>query len=196
MARPWKSSRSDHAPRATGTITEVARRYHACAMALAKSFGMPLTADFLQAYHSAISSVYIEAGRAGIRLPAGVQLPPLVVPNNHGQPPNGHPVEPVTEHVREWEPTDTPEAGAPEPPTNGHAPPVAIPTDAGLPCGGQVIADLKPAQLAMLVSKVATLAHAEGERWGPLLGALQSERGKRLERGRKLPTPEGDGDGT
>jgi hypothetical protein len=71
-------------------------------------------------------------------------------------------------------------------------PPVTIPADAGLPCGGQVIADLKPAQLAMLFSKTARLVQDQGERWVPLLAALQAERAARLEKGRKVPRPDLD----
>jgi len=77
------------------------------------------------------------------------------------------------------------------PPTTGNAPPspVAIPSDVGLPCGGQVIAELKPAQLAMLVSKTARLVQDQGGRWVPLLHALQAERAARLAKGRKVPAP-------
>jgi hypothetical protein len=75
--------------------------------------------------------------------------------------------------------TETPEAT--EPPS----PPAVIPTDAGLPCSGQAISTLKPAQLAMLVSKVARLVHDDGARWVPLLAALQAERGAHLDRGQQ-----------
>jgi hypothetical protein len=64
---------------------------------------------------------------------------------------------------------------------------VAIPTGAGLPCGGQAISALKPAQLAMLVSKVARLVHDDGDRWVPLLAALQAERDSRLAQGQRRP---------
>jgi hypothetical protein len=75
---------------------------------------------------------------------------------------------------------------APEPPS----PPTVIPTDAGLPCSGQAIRTLKPAQLAMLVSKVARLVHDDGARWVPLLAALQAERAARLTQGqRRTVTP-------
>jgi hypothetical protein len=69
---------------------------------------------------------------------------------------------------------------------------VTIPKDAGLPYGGQLIADLKPAQLAMLVSKVARLVHDDGEHWVSLLAALQAKRAARLEKGRKVPRPDLD----
>lgn len=75
--------------------------------------------------------------------------------------------------------TGTPEASEP--------PPVAIPTDIGLPYGGQAISALKPAQLAMLVSKVARLVHDDGDRWVPLLAALQAEWAARLARGQRRP---------
>jgi hypothetical protein len=72
------------------------------------------------------------------------------------------------------------------PPTNGDAPPLTVvPTEADLPCGGQTIAALKPAQLAMLVSKVARLVQDQGGRWVPLLHALQAERASRLDRGQR-----------
>ncbi len=94
MAKPWKSSRAPAPSVEPSTITECARRYHACALALAKSLGLPMTAAFLQEYHSAISCVYIEAGRAGVRLPPAIQLPPLRAIN--GQPPAPEP-EDLTE---------------------------------------------------------------------------------------------------
>jgi hypothetical protein len=69
------------------------------------------------------------------------------------------------------------------------ATPTTIPMDAGLPCSGQAIAGLKPAALAMLVSKVARLVHDDGERWVLLLAALQAERASRLARGQRQPAP-------
>jgi len=74
--------------------------------------------------------------------------------------------------------------------TNGHTPPLTtIPTDGGLPCAGQVIVDLKPASLSMLINKVARLLQDEGERWVALLHALERERNTRLAKGRKVPAP-------
>jgi hypothetical protein len=191
--------RPDTSSGAPTTLTECARRYHACALALAKSLGLPMTAAFLQEYHSAISCVYIEAGRAGVRLPSGVQLPPLVQASGEHSPPEPGQAAPV--------------AGISEPsgensPPNGDTPPLTVvPPDAGLPCGGQAISALKPAALSMLISKVARLLHDEGERWVTLLHALQAERAARLDRGRKprradpdldpvgsVEVPEGDGD--
>jgi hypothetical protein len=76
----------------------------------------------------------------------------------------------------------------------GVAHPTTIPTDAGLPCAGQVIVDLKPASLSMLINKVARLVHDEGAAWVPLLGSLQAERNARLDRGRKPRRPDYDPD--
>src|SRR2546426_775942 len=42
------------------------------------------------------------------------------------------------------------------------------------------------AQLAMLTSKTARLVHDEGDRWVPLLHAMQAERAARLAKGRKV----------
>jgi hypothetical protein len=117
-----------------------------------------------------------------------------VVPSELGSTVNGHPVEPVTPLVDLPVNGHTPEADgigctgglSPEPPAPR---PTTIPEGAGLPCAGVVIADLKPAQLAMLISKVARLVHDQGEAWVSLLGALQVERARRLERGRKPAAP-------
>jgi hypothetical protein len=95
------------------------------------------------------------------------------------------------------------------PSTNGHItttdvtteaqeptpPPLTIP--AGLPCAGQMIATLKPAQLRMLLSKVDQLAAEQGRVWQPLLEALAAEREARLQAGQrpKLITVEGNGHG-
>jgi hypothetical protein len=87
-------------------------------------------------------------------------------------------------------------ADAPVAQPNGQAPaPVTIP--AGLPCAGQTIAALKPAQLRMLLSKVDQLAAEQGRAWRPLLEALAAERAARLQAGQR-PTRvavEGDGHG-
>jgi hypothetical protein len=182
------------------TLTECARRYHGAALALARTFGVPLTADFVRDYHPAISSIYIESGKLGLRLPAGVRLPPLA-PAAHAA--DGHemmslsadlPEQPAAHAAPEPEPDRDPRPpGAGEAPpasTTDQAPaPMTIPVDAGLPCGGVAITALKPAQLAMLVSKVAALVHAEGHAWVPLLGSLQA--GKRPTR----VAVEGDGHG-
>jgi hypothetical protein len=91
--------------------------------------------------------------------------------------PNGHPMEPVSQPVDQ--------------PVNGDMPPLlVVPTEGGLPCAGVAIADLKPAQLAMLISKTARLVQDQGGRWVPLLYALQAERTARLDRDqRRKGTP-------
>jgi hypothetical protein len=52
-----------------------------------------------------------------------------------------------------------------------------------------LISTLKPAQLAMLVSKVARLMHDDGDRWVPLRAALQAERAARLAQGQRRTAP-------
>jgi hypothetical protein len=85
----------------------------------------------------------------------------------------------------------------PPPTATTEAPaPVTIPV--GLPCAGQIIATLKPAQLRMLLAKVDQLAAEQGRQWRPLLEALAAERATRLQAGQrpKLVTVEGDGHGS
>jgi hypothetical protein len=100
---------------------------------------------------------------------------------------------PVTADVSTVE-ADVPDVPAPA--STDQAPaPLTIP--AGLPCAGQRITALKPAQLRMLLSKVDQLAAEQGRAWQPLLEALAAERGTRLQAGR-CPKPaavEGDGHG-
>jgi hypothetical protein len=153
-----------------------------------------MTAAFLQEYHSAISCVYIEAGRTGVRLAAGVQLPPLTAPppdTTNGQP---EAVPPSNGHGTTLT-SLAPEITNAVVPDNGTIVPslVTIPPDAGLPCGGQAISALKPAQLAMLISKTARLLQDEGGGWVPLLHALERERNARLAHGRKTVPTSGEG---
>jgi hypothetical protein len=195
MARTWKSR---PAPPPT-SITEIARRYHGAAVALAQTLGLSLQ-EVLTAHRESVTAIFIECGRCDLRLPAAVKLPPLVPPT-----------DPETGAI---ECTGLPPA--PEvPPSNGHVTtvqdfrataedhpvtenvtavtnPTTIPTDAGLPCGGALIVDLTPPQLHMLVSKVGFRMLAEPT-YAPLLAALQSERAKRLERGRTHAQPHGEG---
>ena len=208
MDRPRSPRRRTEAPSAPTSLHEITRRYYACAVALAKAMGLPLTETFLREHRESISCCFIEAGRACVRLDPAVPLPPLTLahePLITVMSSDGQPVEPGSPLKSDLSangdtppvPPDPPEAGeiicgmpagpALEPTSNGHTPPTVVPKDAGLPCGGVLIGDLKPAQLAMLVSKVATLVHAEGERWIGLLSALQIERGRRLENGGKRP---------
>ena len=108
--------------------------------------------------------MYIEAGRAGVRLASGVQLPPL----NGDTPPPGRVTTAPPSNGRDHAAPVTDGVTRVTPP-NGDAPPLtAIPTDAGLPCSGQVISALKPAQLAMLVSKVARLVSDGADQLGAI----------------------------
>jgi hypothetical protein len=165
MARSWKSR---PAPVPT-SITEIARRYHAAATALAQTLGLSVS-EVLAQHRESVTAIFIECGKCEVRLPAAVKLPPLAT------------VTPVVQANG---------AADPEPPaaTNGGAPPTTIPADGDLPCRGQEIAALKPAQLAMLLSKVATLVHAEGDGWVPLLHALQAERAARVANGQRPSVP-------
>jgi hypothetical protein len=72
MARDWNAR---PAPRKT-TITEVARRYHAAAVALAQTLGLSVPEVFAQ-HRESVTAIFIECGRCDLRVPAGVQLPPL-----------------------------------------------------------------------------------------------------------------------
>jgi hypothetical protein len=171
-------------------LTEIARRYVATGLALSRALGLPWTEDFLRQHRESISCCFIEAGRAGVRLPERVHLPPLE--------PAGHPA-PVPGPDRDTLPPG--EGEAPVVMTNDQAPLTAasLPTHipAGLPCAGQAIATVKPAQLRMLLSKVDQLGAAQGSQWLPLLEALASERAARLQAGQrpKLVAVEGDGHG-
>ena len=168
MAKRWKSSPASHDPRPPETISGIARRYHACAVAFASTLGIPL-AEALQAYHGPVTAIFIETSRAELRLPATVTLPPLAGGNASATMPPQSPGRPE------------------EVVTNGDPRPTTIPLAGGLPCGGEPIATLKPGALSMLRSKVASLVHAEGDRWVPLLSALQREKARRQEPGRTVP---------
>jgi hypothetical protein len=209
MARDWKPRQ----PPAKTSLTEIARRYHAAAVALAQTLGLSVP-EVLAQHRESVTAIFIESGRCDLRLPAGVQLPPLVTtavepsPGRHGGAPvedhttvvvspNGQPpgatVQPLApETSQAVAPTNG--ARAPDLPPEEAPPPTTIP--AGLPCAGQAIADLKPAQLRMLLSLADQRAAAEGRRWQPLLEALAAERAARLQAGqrRKAAVPE-DGHG-
>jgi hypothetical protein len=164
MAREWKS----RPPAAKTSITECARRYHAAAAALARTFGVPLTAEFVREYHPAISCVFIESGRAEVRLPASVTLAPLSATTVAAVERYG-PLGPVAEDATMVAPPN----GQPERPTT-------IPAASGLPCAGQEIADLTPPQLHMLCGKVGVRALAD-KALEPLHVALLAERARRLQ---------------
>jgi hypothetical protein len=206
MERNGRPRRRPEAPSAPPTLHEITRRYVATALALARAMGLPLTETFMREHRESISCCFIEAGRAGVRLPSGVQLPPLAdapVRVTTTPPANGHDhAEPVTDGVT----TVTTPNGHPvvlreerplaDPSTNGSvaknatavASPTTIPTDAGLPCGGALIVNLTPPQLHMLVSKVGFRMLAEPT-YAPLLHALQAERAARLARGKRRKGP-------
>jgi hypothetical protein len=243
MERTGRPRRRPEAPSAPTTLTEITRRYYACAVALAKAMGVPLSETFLREHRESISCCFIEAGRAGVRLPPAVQLPPLhmsardnhlAAADNHlatgdngdapdfAPPPNGHPAlsqqesppaDPsangaVTENVTAvTRPTTIPtEAGelmcsgmppAPEAPTTGDPAlsvittvaelPTRIPAGLQLPCAEALIADLRPAQLALLCGKVGLKALAE-KSLEPLHVALLAERARRFARGQRAET--------
>jgi hypothetical protein len=166
MAREGKSRQ---APPPT-SITEVARRYHAAAVALSQTFGLPLE-EVLREHRESVTAIFIESGRCELRLPASVTLPPV------------------------HEGTSTPEAGQEgtdvsdmSANANGHAIPTCIPADGDLPCRGQEIARLTPPQLAMLLAKVARRVQDGADGWIPLLHALQGERQARIARARVTGT--------
>jgi hypothetical protein len=159
--------------------------------------GLPLSEQFMKDHRESISTCFIEAGKAGVRLPSGVQLPPLSAPDvpTNGQAPGSSTTEDVALAPQDRPPADPSANGAM--PANGIAngtvvpSPTTIPT--GWPSGGVAIVDLKPVQLAMLISKTAALLHGEErDRWVPLLSALQAERGKRMAQGRKPRRPDPD----
>jgi hypothetical protein len=182
MGRDWKSR---PAPRPT-TITEIARRYHAAAVALAQTLGLSLQ-EVLAQHRESVTAIFIESGHCDLRLPASVQLPPLAAPVGlpaGAQGTNGSGPEAAAVGSARTPGAEPPPVGAQG--TNGEAPPpTTIPPDAGLPCGGQAIDALKPAQLAMLIAKVARLVQDEGGPWVPLLHALQRERQARMARGKR-----------
>jgi hypothetical protein len=206
MERHGRPRRRPEAPSAPTTLTEITRRYYATAIALSKAMGVPLSETFIREHRESISCCFIEAGRAGVRLPPSVQLRPLSEPTVEapaeageimcsGMPPT--PEASTTEDAAVGRQDRLPA----DPSANGTVPsdgtvvpsPTMSPTEAGLPCGGALIVDLTPPQLHMLVSKVGFRMLAEPT-YAPLLSALQSERAKRLERGRKVPTSEGAAD--
>jgi hypothetical protein len=80
MAREWKPRQ---VPSRT-SITEIARRYHACAVALGQTLGLSL-AEVLTQHRESVTAIFIECGRSDLRLPANVKLPPLAAPANGHQ---------------------------------------------------------------------------------------------------------------
>jgi hypothetical protein len=171
MARDWKARST---PGKT-SITEAARRYHATALALAQSLGVSL-AEVLTQHRESVTAIYIECSRCEVRLPASIKLPPLA-----GE------VDAPTRMMKSTEPAARlASEELPEGSPNGHAlPPATIPQ--GLPCAGMLLVDLKPAQLSLLIGKLAHLAEVNGGAWITLLQALRDERAARLAKGRQRP---------
>jgi hypothetical protein len=185
--KPWKA----HPVSKPTSITTIARTYHACALALAQTLGLPL-AEVLVHHRESVTAVFIECGKREVHLPAGVQLSPLTTV--------GRDLGPATNVA----PAPPPMADS-EVPTDGAATNVApepepLPTlvPAGLPCAGKPVTALTPAQLRMLLSRVDQLAAEQGSRWRPLLEGLAAERASRVAKGQKRPVlvpVEGDGRG-
>jgi hypothetical protein len=96
MARDWKPCQ---APGPT-SLTEIARRYHAAAVALAQTLGLSV-AEVLSQHRESVTAIFIESGRCDLRLPAAVKLPPLNITDVEtvgGKPPD----EPVLDRHR-WD---------------------------------------------------------------------------------------------
>jgi hypothetical protein len=148
----------------------------------ATAMGVPMTETFLREHRESISCCFIEAGRAGVRLPAGVQLPPLPMAagDNHLAAGDNH--------------LATGDNGAAPPTTILTAAelPTSIPAGLQLPCAEALISDLRPPQLSLLIGKVGLRALTD-KSLEPLHVALLAERARRFEHGRK-PTPEAHGD--
>src|SRR5262245_29624920 len=131
-------------PASATTITELTRRYFACAMQLAKVMGLPLTEAFIIQHRESISCCFIESGRVGVRLAARVQLPGL-----GGDAANDADVRPHHAHDGDAAHLANIKSSSPDGPAGtavrqaSDPPPTAIPADAGLPCQGQLIVDLK-----------------------------------------------------
>jgi hypothetical protein len=156
-----------------------------------------MTAAFVQEYHSAISCVYIEAGRAGVRLPSGVQLPPLAAPTDETPAEAGEimcrGIPPAPEVPTNRPAELLPESGNNS--ANGHTPqltvvppagelPTSIPAGLQLPCAEALIADLRPPQLSLLIGKVGLRALAD-KSLEPLHVALLAKRARRFAQGQR-----------
>jgi hypothetical protein len=172
---------------------------------LAKVMGLPLTETFMEAYHESIATCFIESSKCEVRLPAEVKLPPLapVAPAN-GQAEaaetraqeaeteareaaQAEPISNISPNNANGEPDAAPGVDAGEGAAEAPEPPLPTVIPAGLPCRGSLIVDLKPAQLSLLLGKLAHVAEAKGGAWAALLTALQTERQTRLAKGRKRP---------
>src|SRR5262245_963080 len=76
------------------TIDEICRRYWGCAITLARVMGVSMTDDFLEKHRESVACVFIESGRANVRLSDGVKLPKLGAPQPQApEPPAAPPAE-------------------------------------------------------------------------------------------------------
>ena len=218
MDRNGRPRRRPEAPSAPTTLTEIARRYYACAVALAKAMGLPMTEDFCASI--------AKASRAALSKPAkrecgcrrrsssrrwswtrrwcrSTARPPRQSPRaagsfcqaltkNRGRPTRGQPgnFQATRRKNRPRPSLSLQERGKPRSPPSRWTP--------ACPVQGQTIAMLKPAQLRMLLSKVDQLAGVEGHAWLPLLrspgGGTGGPPAGRLS-ARSWSTVEGDGHG-
>jgi hypothetical protein len=196
MERNGRPRRRLEASSAPTSLHEITRRYYATAIALAKAMGVPMSETFLQAHRESISCCFIESGRAGVRLPPAVQLPPLGIETSISSPASvmDDGLSALTPAVATLDGAVGSSDVTPLPPgegeatmvsTNGDAPlPTRIPTGDNWPCAGHEIAQLKPAQLHLVLAKAGFRAHADTTLM-PLLAALQIERAKRIEQGKR-----------
>ena len=67
---------STNGPPTRPSITDVARRYHACALAVATTFGITLE-EALNERREVVTTVFVQASWEGLKLPACVELTPL-----------------------------------------------------------------------------------------------------------------------
>ena len=70
------------------SITEVARRYHACALAVATTFGISLE-EAVNERRELCTAIFLQASREGLKLPPTVELPTLVTAQPLILTPNG-----------------------------------------------------------------------------------------------------------
>jgi hypothetical protein len=173
-SRPWLCPLQSHRGRWRG------RHRHRLRHGTAADFADYCERAETRAIGRALAALGIGTQFVGQDLTEGEHVADAPVHMTTAQPSNGRDhAEPVTDVVT----TVTA--------SNGDAPPpLMVPEASGLPCAGVFISALKPAQLAMLISKTARLVSDGADQWVPLLHTLQSERAARLDRGRK-PTGEG-----
>jgi hypothetical protein len=182
------------------TLHEITRRYYATAVALAKAMGLPLTETFLRDYRESISTCFIEAGKAGVRLPPAVQLPPLVIDapvvttdssisSFQEMSPDGAVSAIVETFVADMPDVPLPTATTGQAPLPTHVPP-------GYPAADRLIADLSPGQLRLCLAKSTFRMTTDPRVAAPLQAALTREHARRLAAGAKDNRPEVNANGT